>query len=133
MLIKPKEVVYKDISWSFEKHPHTGDLISVTNEQSITQSIKTLVLLEMGEIYGSDKGAGVEAYFFELIDPITAIQIKNEITRVIEIYEPRIVPGSLQVNVIAQPNQNGFLADIIYTPYISEIQTTVNMFLSRVR
>jgi phage baseplate assembly protein W len=133
MLIKPKEIRYRDLSWSFEKNPHTGDLISITNEQSITQSIKTLVLLAVGDIYGKNIGSGVEEYFFENIDNITALQIKNEIFRVVSTYESRILTQNLKVNVIAQSDRNGFLADIIYTPVISENNVTVSMFLQRVR
>jgi uncharacterized protein len=133
MLKCPKRVVYRDISWSFEKHPNTGDIITITNEQAITQSIKTLVLLEINDLYQSRLGAGVIAYLFETLDSITALQLKNEITRVIESNEARIIPSSLKVSVFPDYVYNGFSVDITYTPTIRDIPVTVTMFLARIR
>ena len=91
---------FTDISLSFEPHPLTGDITILRNERAINNALKNLIMIAAGEVpFQSLVGSHVRSYMFEMVaDEATAQFLKDEITRLIEAWEPRanLVPrGSL--------------------------------------
>lgn len=104
---------FVDISLSFEAHPMTGDLVTITNERSINNSIKNLINILPSEIpFRSDIGSNVTDYLFEIMDEGTAGMITLEVERTLAYNEPRI--KVIEVFTEAQPDQNQFQCTIKY-------------------
>ena len=104
---------FKDISMTFQSNPLNRDLIGIKNETAIARSVKNLVLSSQGEkFFNSSFGTRVSKLLFENIDEMTASIIKDEITFVLNTYEPRIEV----MNVTVKPNydENEFATTIQY-------------------
>jgi len=104
---------FKDISFSFQSHPITGDLITLSNENAIARSLRNLVLTAYTErLFNRDIGCNVKQSLFENIDVATGAVIENSITATIESNEPRVN----LIRVIAQPdvNNNTFVVTVNY-------------------
>jgi len=83
---------FKDISFSFGKHPVSNDLVTLTNESAISRAVRNLVLTKISERpFNRDLGTKVKNALFENFDPITANLIEDEIRFVLNRYEQRIV------------------------------------------
>ena len=101
---------FKDVSMTFKVNPLNMDLNILKNENAIARSVRNLVLTRKGErFFDSDIGCGVSDLLFELMDDLTSIRIKNEITDVINQYEPRV--NLISVNVSANYDSHSY--DII--------------------
>lgn len=104
---------FKDISFSFQSHPITGDLITLSNENAIARSLRNLVLTAYTErLFNRDIGCNVKQSLFENIDVATGAVIENSITATIENNEPRVN----LIRVIAQPDvdNNTFVVTVNY-------------------
>lgn len=104
---------FKDISFSFQSHPITGDLITLSNENAIARSLRNLVLTAYTErLFNRDIGCNVKQSLFENIDIATGAVIENSITATIESNEPRVN----LIRVIAQPDvdNNTFVVTVNY-------------------
>lgn len=90
--------VYTDISFSFDKHPLTGDLIIKKDEQAVKQSINNLVKTRAYQRgFNTDIHTGVNDLLFENMTPIIKHELKREIKSVIENFEPRVTLMSVEV------------------------------------
>jgi phage baseplate assembly protein W len=117
---RQKQIYYSDFLSDFSTNPHTNDLIKVTNEQSVINSIKKILRTNHFEIpYNPYFGANLYRYLFEPFTPFTESEIKNEIESAIENFEPRaqlidtVVNGrpddnaidiTLTISIINNPN-----------------------------
>ena len=82
---------FKDISMSFQSNPLNGDLIALKNESAISRSIRNIVFTFPGEKFLIPiLGLNFMAFFFENIDDISALKIKDEIKQSITNFEPRV-------------------------------------------
>ena len=123
---------FKDISFTFDKHPKTKDLLIKKNEQAIVSAVKHLILTVKGERpFQPDIGTEINRLLFENIDFGTAVALSDEIESTIVRYEPRVQLDS--VNVTPDFENNGFSAEvnfyIIGIPYLQ----TVELFLESTR
>tara|TARA_B100001250_G_scaffold248293_1_gene213463 strand:+ start:5301 stop:5720 length:420 start_codon:yes stop_codon:yes gene_type:complete len=97
---------FKDIAVSFAKNSFTDDAAIVKNENSIKQSVKNLVLTQMGEKpFQPTKGCRVNALLFEPLDPFTADALKEEVLNTIRQYEPRVKISDCTVTPIIESNK----------------------------
>lgn len=120
---------FVDISLSFESNPMTGDLVTITNERSINNSIKNLINILPSEVpFRSDIGSNVTDYLFELMDEGTAGMITLEVERTLSYNEPRI--KVIDVFTEAQPDQNQFQCTIKYQIIGYDQVFTVNQILT---
>jgi len=104
---------FKDVSMTFQRHPLTGDVITLKNESAIARSVRNIVFTTPGEkFFNEDFGSQISKALFENINDISANIIKSEITSSIKRYEPRVDLKKVQV----RPNydQNEFNVTIIY-------------------
>ena len=105
---------YKDLSMTFKQNPLNNDLIALRNENAIARSIRNIVLTYPGEkFFNQNFGSQVSRLLFDNLDPLTAIEIRDEITQSIVNYEPRA--DLLSVNVTPNYETNEFDVVITYT------------------
>ena len=116
---------FKDISFSFDSHPKTKDILVKRNEAAIKSALKHLILTNVGESpFQPELGTSLSRLLFDNCDYGTASQISDEITRVIEKYEQRVI--LTEVDVTPVPDDNTFEVtihfEIIGIPYTQEIE-----------
>jgi hypothetical protein len=82
---------FKDISLSFARHPVTNDVIALKNEDAIKKSVINLVRTRLGERFFNDLlGTSVENSMFELQNSGISSFLQEEITSLLNNFEPRI-------------------------------------------
>lgn len=128
MAVKRISRAFKDISLSFEPHPITKDLPSLTNQNAIIRSIRNLVQTIPNERFFSPLlGSNVRSSLFEFVDFGTASVIKDQIINVISNYEPRV--SDVQVEVDPQPDTNEFEVTVIFDIIGQEVPTQQFSFI----
>ena len=96
---------FKDISLSFAKHPVTNDLIILKNEDAIKKSVINLVRTRLNERFFNDLlGTSVDDTLFELGDSDTFSFLEEEITTLLNNFEPRINVRSVLLEFIEDLN-----------------------------
>lgn len=104
---------YSDFLLSFDKNPQTGNLARVTNEQSIKQALRTLVLTNLGErFYAPFTGSKVRSSLFEPTNPVTADSIRTSIFQAIQNNEPRV--NLIEVVVADDSDNNSYVVNIVF-------------------
>lgn len=132
-LEQKKTEIYSDFLNSFEQNPLTGTLARVTNEESVKQSLKNIVLTSVGErFYDSNKGSKIKQSLFELFDPTTIEISQLQLNEVISTYEPRAIVRDIrfQENI----DSNGYYVTIVFSIINIPDQTfTLDVSMQRVR
>lgn len=96
---------FKDISFNFSKNPITNDIVVLKNEEAIKQSVKNLVLTQIGErFFRPYLGTSTSSYLFELSTGFAETELIQEIEKVLKSNEPRIVLSAINVNSDADMN-----------------------------
>jgi len=104
---------YKDISLSFDPHPVTKDLPTLTNERAISRSVRNLVETNLTErFFNPFLGSNVRRSLFEFIDYGTASAIQDQIVTTIENFEPRV--NNVRVEVEPRPDENTFEVAVFF-------------------
>lgn len=105
-----------------------GNPSVVYDKDVIIQSLKTIFATVSGERVRNPIGSALVRLLFEPMTAATVRDIKYELKRVIEIYEPRVTIKSLRVR--ANPDQNYYDIDIDF--YIAELNQRAG-FRNRLR
>jgi phage baseplate assembly protein W len=127
-----KKEFYSDFLINFDMNPITGTLARVTNEDSVKQSLKNLILTNRTERpYNPLIGSRINSLLFDPLDSYTAQNIKEEIEETIKAFEPRAVLH--EVFVSADEDNNGFTVNIIFSTINIPQETRIELFLQRVR
>jgi phage baseplate assembly protein W len=105
--------IYSDISLSFSKHPVTNDIGRLVDINSITNSMRNILLTKFGErpfepLFGSK----VTNSLFELIDFISLDYLAGSVREALEIFEPRI--ELISVDPIGDSDSNEVGVTVIY-------------------
>jgi phage baseplate assembly protein W len=104
---------FRDISMTFQNNPLNSDLIVLKNETAIARSIRNIVFTLPGEkFFNENFGSEVSRSLFELVDEISASNIRDEIALSIVNYEPRV--KLISVDVIPDYDNNSLNVTIIY-------------------
>ena len=129
--------LYKDISLYFTKNPVTGDVTEVTDVQDIKRSVRNLVLTNrFDRPFHPEIASRVRESLFEMFTPVTINIIRNAITEILTIYEPRVFVTAVEV---ADPeysymDQNTLPIKIFFTlQNAPETLEEVNVVLERIR
>ena len=81
---------YTDLDLFFGKKTSDSDVSEVTDVQAVKRSIRNLVLLNTYEKpFHPEISSGVRDMLFELMTPVTAAILAQQIQNVIENFEPR--------------------------------------------
>ena len=105
----PSTVPFKDLSLSFAKNKVTDDLLVKKEDAAVKQAILNLLLTQKGErIYDREYGSDLKSHLFEPLDFGTAGSIKDNISKTIDTYEPRV---SIE-NLLVEPNLESNVFDV---------------------
>jgi phage baseplate assembly protein W len=130
---RKKEIVFSDFMMNMDRHPLSGDIAKVTNEESIKQSIRNIIMFNFGEkLFQPAIGSGVIASLFEPLDNFTINDIQSHITHSINFFEKRVN----LLNVTVQPDNvdnNTLNATIVFSIINTNDVATLNVILRRVR
>lgn len=132
MAISTRQIDYRDLDLDFQPHPVTRDLVVKTGPDAVARSIRNLVFTNFYDRpFRSYIGSNAIKLLFENINPLTANLLEDHIRTVIANFEPRV--DLLDVEVFADPDNNGYNAKIVFTVKNrpEPLQTTV--FLQRIR
>jgi phage baseplate assembly protein W len=125
--------IFSDFNIDFIPNPITGDLLKVTGVNSVIQSIANLVQTNHYERpFHPPIGGNVRKLLFDLLSPLTAQLISEEIKDVLANYEPRAVVQDVIVATNAQ--LNGYNVTIVFT-VSGGVSTpiSISVFLQRLR
>lgn len=129
---RQKEVFFSDFLSDFSTNPYTKDLVRVTNEKAIINSLKKILKTNNFEIpYNAYFGANINNYLFEPFSAVTEMELKNEITFAIENFESRCKILDLVVN--GYPDENSIEITLTFSLINSNNPVTFTTLLTRVR
>ena len=127
-----KEEYFVDFLNNFDNHPIHNTLSKVVNENSVKQSIRNLILTNLGErLFQPNVGSDIRRALFEPNDVITSENINHYVTSTISQNERRAL--LLSVNVYPRPDQYSFNVNIIFSLINSNTPIQMNVILTRVR
>jgi phage baseplate assembly protein W len=115
---------FKDFNVSFARNLFTDDVSAVTNENSIKQSIKNLILTVPGEKpFQPLVGSRVYELLFEPLDPFTVDAIHDEVINTINQHEPRVELINVDVTPIYENNKINVSVEykVVGVPIVEEI------------
>ena len=124
---------YTDLDLFFGRKAVSKDINKVTDVQAVKRSIRNLVLTNHYEKpFHPEIGSGVRGILFELMTPITAHVLTQQIELVIENFEPR----AKLISVRAQPNLDRNEYECTIEFYVANAPTELvdlTVFLERLR
>lgn len=123
---------YSDLDLKFLSHPVTGDISILSDDNSIKQAIRTLVLTQLESVpFRSDFGTPVDGLLFESVGPLTAISIQSVIQFAITNFEPRV--RVINVDVIYNYDDRHMEITIQYSILNTEKVDSLTIMLEKVR
>lgn len=122
------EPTYRDLDFSFRKHPHTGDISTVTDEAVVKSSLRNLVrLAPYDKPFNREISSPLQDVLFEPIDAVTAQSVQIDLQDLIQIYESRV--ENVIVAVDARPDENRYEVSITFTIKKMPNLQTLELFL----
>ena len=104
---------FRDISLSFTRHPVTNDITILRNEDAIKKSVINLARTRLTERFFNDLlGTSIEDSMFELNNSDISSFLEEEITTLLNNFEPRITLTNVYVD--SQPDSNDLYIRIEY-------------------
>ena len=124
---------FRDISLSFSKHPVTGDIGALANEDAIKRSVENLVRTKLGERFFNPRlGSEIENSLFEIPDEAVTYNLEDDIIVLLENFEPRI--ANTKVRISYPINTNELNVSIAYDIVgLSIIRQNVDFILQSTR
>ena len=124
--------IYKDLDLDFGRNIVTNDVNKLTDVESVKRSVRNLINTNHFERpFHPEIGGNVRALLFELMTPLTALNLQRKVEEVLNNFEPR----AKITQIIADPDieRNGYRLEIKF--YVIGIQNpiTVETFLERLR
>ena len=127
-----KNLSFRDLDLNFDVHPNSKDLITLKGDDAVSRSLRNLIQYDHYEKpFNPDFGSNIRRSLFENFGPQTATTLKNEITQVIQNYEPRVDVQS--VSVSADADENRYRVVIKYLVVNQATTRTAQLFLERLR
>jgi len=119
---------YKDLTLS----PINADLARKTDEESIKEAIRNIVLTDRGErLFQPELGCDIRKILFENIGPETIVTAREMIKSAISAYEPRC--ALLGVDVYGAKDDNVINITITFHIINKQEPITLNLTVDRVR
>jgi phage baseplate assembly protein W len=124
--------LYSDFSTSFAASPLDGELGRVTNEAAVKQSIRNIVMTNLGERpFQPGLGSSVLGTMFEFGNPAVYQILESNIVAAITQYEPRAHLVNASVTGTDDPNQ--ILASLTFSLQNVTQPQSLDIIISRVR
>ena len=126
------QIKYKDFNMNMIAHPITGDLVTVTNEDAIKQSVKNIIQTNFYESpFHPAKGCQIKGLLFLPISELVIETIRTVIAEALSNYEKRIKVLDIVISLNDEENRYNIIT--IYKPINSNEAITVKTYLKRVR
>jgi len=130
--LQKREVLYSDFASSFKPHPVTKELIRLTDEDSVKQAIKNIVLTAIGErLFNPFVGSNVYRSLFEPTSPFFAEDMLRYINNSIRQFETRV--EVLQVLQVVDNDKNSISLNINFSVINKPELVSFSFLLKRVR
>ena len=130
--LRKKRVLYSDIFKDLTVNPISNDIALRTNEESIKESLKNLILTDRGErLFQPNLGSDVRASLFENATPVTLKILEERVRDVINNYEPRV--SIIDIDVTSFYDDNKVQVTINFYVKNREDPLSVDVFIERVR
>ena len=130
--LRNKRVMYSDFYKDLITNPISNDLALRTNEESIKESIRNLILTDRGErLMQPNIGSDVRASLFENATPVTLRILEERVRDVINNYEPRA--SIINIDVTSLYDDNRVQVTIYFYVKNREEPISVDVFIERVR
>ena len=125
-------IVYSDIFTNMNIHPSKLDLVLHYNEDSVSRSIRNILLTSRGErLFDPGFGSDIKSILFENFSPQTETMLREYIKIAIQNYEPRA--NLMDVAVSALIDQNAYAVTIIFSVINRSEPVTLQFLLNRIR
>jgi phage baseplate assembly protein W len=111
---------FRDISLSFARNPVTNDILALRNEDAIKKAVINLVKTQIGErFFNSLLGTSTNSLLFELNTIEVSSVLEEQITTLLDNFEPRIRVRSIVVSPIDDTNELNVIInyDIVGLPF----------------
>ena len=126
------KTVFSDFDVAFGLNPNTGDISRKFDVEAIKFAVKNLVMTNHFERpFHSELGSNVSGSMFELMTPLTAIVLREDIALLLEQYEPRITVTEIIVSPIE--DKNTLRLTILFYIKNTEKLLSVDVTLGRTR
>ena len=124
--------IYKDLDLDFGRNTVTNDVNKLTDVESVKRSVRNLINTNHFERpFHPEIGGNIRALLFELMTPLTALNLQRKVEEVLKNFEPR----ANVTQILADPDieKNGYRLEIKF--YVIGIQNpiVVETFLERLR
>ena len=124
--------IYKDLDLDFGRNTVTNDVNKLTDVESVKRSVRNLINTNHFERpFHPEIGGNIRALLFELMTPLTALNLQRKVEEVLNNFEPR----ANVTQILADPyiEKNGYRLEIKF--YVIGIQNpiVVETFLERLR
>lgn len=130
-LVTSRNKLYSDIDLTFAKRS-SGDVYKKTDAAAVKQSIKNLLLTNLGEKpFNPYFGGGLSDLLFELADNDLDILLEDQITAAIENWEPRAKLISIVPNI--QPDNNTARVKIVFQIISTSEEVVFETTVARLR
>ena len=127
-----KVETYSDFPNNFIRHPMNNELIILKNEDSVRQSIKNIVLTNIGErFFNPYFGSNINRSMFENFGPFMVEDLTRYINNSINDNEPRA--NLLNVQILDDPDKNAISINIVFSIINNPQPISMTLFLKRVR
>lgn len=130
--VRRRDVIYSDFGFAFTPNPLTGDISRITNEESVKQAIKNIVLTDRYErVMNPGFGCDVRKLLFENFSSITISLVRKMIIDAVENFEPRC--QIIDVKVDGDPDSHMLTITVIFSLINRETPVVLSFYLTRVR
>ena len=124
--------IYKDLDLDFGRNTVTNDVNKLTDVESVKRSVRNLINTNHFERpFHPEIGGNIRALLFELMTPLTALNLQRKVEEVLKNFEPR----ANVTQILADPDieRNGYRLEIKF--YVIGVQNpiVVETFLERLR
>jgi phage baseplate assembly protein W len=127
-----KPILYSDFFKDFSINPISSDIAIKTNEDSVKESIKNLVLTDRGErLFQPTLGGNVRKTLFDNMTPASIKLLEEQVKEVINNYEPRA--ALISVEVIGLADENKVQINVSFYVRNNERPLSISIFLERTR
>jgi phage baseplate assembly protein W len=127
-----EKTIASDFDTMFQPHPHTGDLLRISDENAVKQSLRNLLVTSRFERpYSAVYNVGLNDLLFEPANIDTAAAIKERIQDVIRFNEPRVRVTDVKVGF--DEGQNSYQATIVFNMINRTDSISLEMVLTRIR
>lgn len=125
-----KPIKFSDIPTNLDVHPNTGDLIRITNENSIKKQMRNLLLTDKYERpFMPSYGCSIRSILFDNLTDQTALVAKDVITEAVKNHMPHVRVLAVQVT----PMEQGVTIEIVFTALNIDGNQNLTFYLDRVR